>query len=137
MGKRSAILDRHSFAATDTIGKLRHLRSRITLVKVAWDEIAAMWQLIARGIVGYAPTVGTPLPKDLSVEDRAFYHSILTALGTRQTADRSSLTATRAVGGLQLLSILEVVVSGVANGIMYLLNRDTTGSKFARHAFKI
>ena len=107
------------------------------MVKVAWDEIAAMWQLIARGIVGYAPTVGTPFPKDLHMDDTAFYHSILTALGTRQTADRSSLTASRAVGGLQLPSIVEAVVSGVANEIMYLLNGDTTASKIARHALRI
>ena len=71
------------------------------------------------------------------MEDTAFYHSILTALGTRQTADRSSLTATRAVGGLQLRSTVEAVVSDVANGIMYLLNGDTTASKIARHALNI
>ena len=31
-----------------------------------------MWQLIAIGIVGYAPLVGTHLPLDLHVEDTTF-----------------------------------------------------------------
>ena len=66
LGKRGTILDRHSLAAIDAMGKLRNLRSRITVVKVAWDEIAAMWQLIARGIVGYAPTVGN-CPRRVSI----------------------------------------------------------------------
>ena len=77
------ILDRHSLAAIDTMEKLMNLRSSISVGRAAWDEIAAMWQLIARGIVGYAPIVGTPLPKDLHLEDTTFYHSILTDLGTR------------------------------------------------------
>ena len=34
-------------------------------------------------------------------------------------------------------SIVEAVINGVANGIMYLLNGDTTASKIARHAIKI
>ena len=33
--------------------------------------------------------------------------------------------------------IVEAVVSGVANGIMYLLNGDTTASEIARHALTI
>ena len=95
-----------------------------------------MRQMIARGIVGYAPMVGTPQPKDLYVEDTAFYHSVQTALGTRQTAERSSLTAVRSVGGLQLPSVVEAVVSGVADEVLYLLNGNTTASKIARHTFK-
>ena len=85
---------------------------------VTGDEIAAMWQLIARGIVGYAPMGGTPTPRDLHVEDTAFFHSILTELGTRHTAERWSLTAVRSAGGLQLASVVEAVISGVANEAM-------------------
>ena len=107
------------------------------MIKAAWDEIAAMWQLIARGIVGYVQTVGTPPPKDLHLLDTTFYHSVLTALGTRHTANRSSLTTTRAVEGLQLPSVVEAVVIGVANETVYLLNGDTTASKIARHALYI
>ena len=116
------------------MGKLRNLRSRITMVKAAWDEIAAMWQLIARGIVGYAPTVRTPPPKDLHMEDTAFYHFVLTALGSRQTADRSSFTATKTVGGLQLPNNLNAIVSGVAYEIMYRWFTDVSGLGLAEQA---
>ena len=78
--------------------------------------------------------VGTPLPRDLHHEDTAFFHSVLTALGTRQTAERLSLMAVRSVGRLQLPSDVEAVVSGVGNEVMYLLNGNTTASKIARHA---
>ena len=81
-----------------------------------------MCHMIARGIVGYAPMVGTPQPKDFHFEYTAFYDSVQIALGIRQTAERSSLTAVRSVGGLQLPSVVEAVVSGVANEVVYLLN---------------
>ena len=42
LGKRGTIIYRHSLAAIDTIGKLRNLRYRKTVVKTAWYEIAAM-----------------------------------------------------------------------------------------------
>ena len=86
LGKSSAINDQHSLAAIDTVIKLSNARSRIAVVRASWDEIAAMWQLIARGIAGHAPMLDTPLPKDLHLEDTTFFYSILIAPGTRQTA---------------------------------------------------
>ena len=80
--------------------------------------------------------IGTPQPKDVHFEDTAFYHSVQIAFGTRQTAERSSLTAVGSVGGLQLPRVVEAVASGVANEVLYLLNGNTTASKIARHALK-
>ena len=49
--KRSTIKDRHSLAAIDTVITLSNVRSRIAVVRASCNEIAAMWQLVARGIV--------------------------------------------------------------------------------------
>ena len=43
-------------------------------------------------IVGYAPLVGAPSPPDLHTEDTAVFHSILSSLGSRRTAERLWLT---------------------------------------------
>ena len=82
-------------------------------------------------VVGYVPMIETPTPMDLHLEDTAFFHSVQTALGTRQTSEKASLTAVRSVGGLQLPGLVEAVVSGVANEVIYLLNGDTTASRIA------
>ena len=60
LGKRGTIEDRHSLAAGDIVSKINGLRLRIGIIRASWDEAAAMWQVIARGVVGYAPLVGTP-----------------------------------------------------------------------------
>ena len=62
LGKRGTIEDRHSLAAGDTVSKINGLPLRIGIIRASWDEAAGMWQLIARGVVGYAPLVGTPPP---------------------------------------------------------------------------
>ena len=135
-GQIKNILDRHSLAAADTVAKIRALRFRASSIRASWDELATMWQLIARGIVGYAPLVGTPLPADLHAEDTAFSLSILAGLGTRSTAERSSLTAPRCVGGLQLASVVECVAGAVASELMFLLNGRTLASDIARDSLK-
>ena len=40
--KRSTVLDRHLLTVIDTMSKLKHLKFTITVVTVAYDEIAAM-----------------------------------------------------------------------------------------------
>ena len=118
-GKRGTIGDRHSLAAADTISKIRGLRYRFASIRASWDEAAIMWQLIARGIVGYAPLVGTPAPMHLRSEDSAFLLSVLARLGTRSSVDRMSFTAPRGVGGLQLASVVECVVGAVASDLRF------------------
>ena len=59
LGKRGTILDRHSIASVDTIERISALRIRIASMHASWDEAAMMLQIIARGIVGYVPVVGT------------------------------------------------------------------------------
>ena len=44
--------------------------------------------------------------------------------------------AVRSVGELKLPSVVEAVVSGVANEVIYLVNGGTTASKIARHTLK-
>lgn len=136
LGKRGSILDRHSLAAMDTVSKIRALRFRASTIRASWDELATMWQLIARGIVGYAPLVDTPSPADLHAEDTAFLYSILAGMGARSTTERPSLTAPRCVGGLQLPSIVECVVGAVASEPMFLLNGRTLATDIARDSLK-
>ena len=106
LGKRGTILDRHSLAAADTLVKIGVLRGRIASLHTSWDEAATMWQLIARGIVGYVTVVGTPSASSLHSEDSAFFLLVLSRLGARSSLERISLTAPRNIGGLQLASIV-------------------------------
>ena len=123
-------------AAADTIAKIRALRSRAVSIRASWDELATMWQLIARGIVGYAPLVGTPAPTNLNTEDTAFSLAVLAGLGTRSSVERSSFTAPRCVGGLQLASVVECVVGAVASELMFLLHGSTLASELARDSLR-
>ena len=95
-----------------------------------------MLQFIARGIVGYAPLVGTPSPADLHAEDIAFLHLILTGLGAQSSTERSSLTALRCVGGLQLPSVVECVTGAVASELMFFLNGRILAYDIARDSLK-
>ena len=95
-----------------------------------------MWQLIARGVVGYAPLVGTPAPSHLHAEDSAFLLVVLARLGTRSSVDRMSLAAPRSVGGLQLASVVECVVGAVASELLFLLNGCTLASQLARDSLR-
>ena len=65
LGKCVSINDKYSLAALDTTNKIRHIRTRMSTIRASWDEASTMWQLIATGIVGYAPLVGTPSPSAL------------------------------------------------------------------------
>ena len=123
-------------AAADTISKVRAVRTRATAIRASWDELATMWQLIARGIVGYAPLVGPPSPESLHAEDSAFALEILARLGTRSSVERSSLTAPRCVGGLQMASVMECAVGAVSSELMFLLNGRTLASDLARDSLQ-
>ena len=104
-------------------------------IRASWDELATMWQLIARGIVGYAPLVGTPSPESLHAEDSAFALAILAGLRTRSSVERSSLTAPRCVGGLQTASVVECAVGAVSSELMFL-NGRTLASDLARDSLQ-
>ena len=106
LGKRGTILDRHSLAAADTLVKVGALRGRIASLHTSWDEAATMWQLIARGVVGYVTVVGTPAASSLHAEDSAFFLLVLSRLGARSSLERISVTAPRNIGGFQLASIV-------------------------------
>ena len=112
------------------------MRIRASAIRASWDELATMWQLIARGIIGYAPLVGTPSPSSLHAEDNAFALAILAGLCIRASVERSSLTAPRSVGGLQLASVVECAVGSVSSELMFLLNGGTLASDLARDALQ-
>ena len=136
LDKRGTILDRHFIASVDTIEKVSALRSRIASLHTSWDEAAMMWQLIARGVVGYVTVVGTPAPSSLHAEDSAFLLLVLSRLGARSSLERVSLTAPRNIGGLQLASIVECAVASVASEVLYLLNGSTIASQLARDSLR-
>ena len=73
----------------DTIAKINNITTRSTIIRASWDELAAIWQVIARGIMGYVPMIGTQKPIDLHLEDIAFFHSMQTALGKTHTAEKN------------------------------------------------
>ena len=97
-----------------------------------------IWQLVARGVLGYAPLMGIPSVQDLHSEDTAFFHmvTVTTGLGTRRTAERVSLTAQRSVGGLRLAYIVECAASSVASDLLSLLNGSTPASGLARNSLR-
>ena len=66
----------------------------------------------------------------------AFDNTILTGLGTRRTAEWASLTAARSVGGLQLGSLVERAISGVAREILFIVKRNALASCIARDALR-
>ena len=136
LGKRGTILDRHSLADANTLAKIVVLRGRIGSLHASWDEAATMWQLIARGIIGYVTIVGTPSAASLHSEDSAFFRLVLSRLGARASLERVSLTAPRNIGGLQLASIVEYAVASVASEALYLLNGLTLASQLARDSLR-
>ena len=136
MGNSGSINDRHSLAALDTVTKIRSLRSRARTIRASWDELAIKWQLIAKGIAGYAPLVSIPLPADLHAEDIAFSFSILAGLGARASTERPSLTAPRRIGGFQMASVVECVIGAVASEFMFLLNSCILASDISCDSLK-
>ena len=78
-------------------------------------EAAAMWHLIAKRLIRYAPHVGTLAPILLHAEYSTFLFVVLARLCIRCSVSRISLTASRNVGGFQLVSVVECGVSAVAN----------------------
>jgi hypothetical protein len=65
---------------------------------MSWDEVAATIQLVVRGVLSYAPLVGTPTQVALHAEDAAYQRLILVGLDVRSTAEKVSLVASRSVG---------------------------------------
>ena len=108
LGKRGTVLDRHSLAASDLLGKLEAARRRLSSKCCSWDEACAMMQWILGGTLNYAPfLVGLPAPSALHREDAALHRLIHASLGTRVTAEHVSLSAPRSLGGLALPLVSE------------------------------
>ena len=61
--------------------------------------------------------------------------SIFAVLGTRSSVERSSLTAPRYVGELQLASVVACVVGAVSSEIIFVLNGRPVASDIARDSF--
>ena len=136
LGKRGSICDRHSIAASDLLSRLRGVRHLASARRCSWDETAALYQLVVRGVLSYAPLVGIVDAAELHAEDAAFQRLVLSGLGTRGTAERTSLLARRARAGLQLPSVVEAAVAGVAKDVLLLLNGSSPASLLARDSLR-
>ena len=132
LGKRGTISDKHTLAAQDTLDKLVRLRHKLSFLMCEWDEIAMAFQLIGRGILSYAPLIGIPAPQSLHDQDTELQLLILARLQVRSTAERMSLLAPRGIGGVQLPSMVESMVSAVASDLLTTLNGCTQASSLAR-----
>ena len=71
LGKRGPIGDRHSVAAEDLLSRLKGVCAMATAKKCAWDEVAALYQLVVRAVLSYAPLVGVLDAGSLHSEDSA------------------------------------------------------------------
>ena len=136
LGKRGCIGDRHSLAAADVVAKLRKVRTMCQIRRASWDEASLIAQLFSRGIIAYCPLVGIPRSQDLHGEDAALHRLIVANLGTRITAERVSLVASRRAGGMQCPSLVESMVASVAQDLVILLNGSTTAAMLARDALR-
>ena len=83
------VLDRHSLAASDLLGKLEAARRRISSKCCSWDEARAPWCILG-GTLNYAFLVGLPAPSALHREDAALHRLIHASLGTRVTAEHAA-----------------------------------------------
>ena len=81
--------------------------------RAGWEETVALFQMVARGVLGYAPLVGTMYPRDLHAEDAALQRLLLHGLHVRVSAEHMGLLVSRKQGGLQAPSMVEAVVSAV------------------------
>eukprot|EP00972_Heterocapsa_arctica_P031095 4576861-Heterocapsa_arctica.AAC.1 len=55
LGKRGSVADRHSLAAVDLLARVASVRALAAARRCRWDEIAALVQLVVRGVIAYAP----------------------------------------------------------------------------------
>ena len=76
--------------------------------------------------------MGIPLPADLHAEDSAVFVSILAGLGARASTERSRITASRSVGGVQMASVVECVTGAVASAGTFFLNGCILASDISR-----
>ena len=136
LGKIVSYNDRHAAAAADLLRRLRTTRMDVQARGCTWDEAAMIYQLKVRGFLSYSALIGIPSPLGLHEEDAAFQRLILARLGTRCTAERVSLLASANVGGLQLPSIVESVVSAVAHDVLALLNGNGLAAQIARDSLR-
>ena len=136
LGKRGTIMDKHGQAREDVITKLRALHKVATMRRCRWDEVAMLFQLIARGIIAYAPLVVILNAPALRREDAALQRLVLTGLGVRQTAERMGLLVHRSHGGLQIMSVVECTVAAVAADLIALLNGRSDAAQLSRDALR-
>ena len=80
---------------------------------MGWDTAIALFQWVMSGTAAYVSLVGIPSTPALHAEDAAFQRLLLTGLGTRATAERASVFASRNVGGCQAPSVVEAVLPSV------------------------
>ena len=104
--------------------------------RCAWDELAALYQLVARGVLSYAPLVGILDAESLHSEDAAFQKLVLSGLGARGTAERTSLLVSRSHAGLQLPSVVEAAVASVSKDTLLLLIGVSPASFLARDSLR-
>ena len=136
LGKRGTVADRHTLAAQDLVTKLEAVRHRLACKCCSWDEGRAMIQWILGGSLGYAPLVGLPSPATLHQEDAALHRLLLSSLGTRVTAERMSLSASRSSGGLGVPLLSEMLVASTAADLLLLLNGKSSASLVSRDTLR-
>ena len=98
--------------------------------------MAALYQLVVRGVLSYAPLVGVLDAESLRSEDATFQRLVLSGLGARGTAERTSLLVSRSRAGLQLPSVVEAAVASVSKDTLLLLNGVSPASLLARDSLR-
>ena len=136
LGKRGSVANRHLQAAADLLDKIRSIHRLATLRRCSWEESSMLFQLVARGVLSYAPLVGIPRAADLHKEEACYHRLLLAGIPVRVTAERASLLVKREKGGLQAPSLVEGLVSAVAADLLLLLNGSSQASLVARDALR-
>jgi hypothetical protein len=136
LGKRGSICDKHNMARGILEERLRGIRISARSRRASWDELAGVASLVVRGVLSYTPLVGLPFPSTLHNEDAAFQRLVLAGLGTRASAERVSLLASRSAGGAQLASTVESCVAAVARDLIILLNGRSQAGTLARDSLR-
>ena len=93
-------------------------------------------QLIARGVIKYAPLVGVPSALSVHAEETAFIRRSHHAFNASVTTEHAGMFARRSAGGAQLPSVVEGIVAAVARDLVNLLYGVTTASKAARDTLR-
>ena len=136
LGKRGSVLDKHGAARGELEFRLLNIRAAARSQRASWDEVAAVIQLVVRGVLCYAPLVGLPSPSSLHSEDAAYHRLVLAGLGTRCSAERVSLLAPRSISGVQLSSAVESCIAATARDLLWVLNGQCLSGTLARDALR-